>query len=153
MAPKRIHTRRNPNPKEVIHVFDPEKLVHKRKEKPISPEFCLDRNLSLPKDGVKSIEDLDFDLKFEQAMFRTRSESSLNEIIFDEKRFQDLISNASIKPSMIPTQNNQPLQVLTANMEAIFPPLFIPAHLHDLPWDYNHRIKFYDIEGNVSAQK
>jgi hypothetical protein len=104
-------------------VSDPEKLVHKRKERPISPVFCLDKNLSLPKDGVKSIEDLDFDLKFEQTLFRTRSESSLNEIIFDEKRFQDLISAASIRPVVIPTQNNQPLQVLTAAMAARFPPL------------------------------
>jgi hypothetical protein len=39
MAPKRIHTRKNPNPKEVIHVFDPEKLVHKRKEKLIRPRI------------------------------------------------------------------------------------------------------------------
>jgi hypothetical protein len=79
-------------------VSDPEKIVHKRKERPISPVFCLDRYLSFPKDGVKSIEDLDFDLKFEQTLFRTKSESSLNEIIFDEKRFQDLILAASIKP-------------------------------------------------------
>jgi hypothetical protein len=106
MAPKRIHTRRNPDPEAIILVFDPEKIVHKRKEMPISLVLCLDRFLSFPKDGLKSIEDLDFDLKFEQTLFITKSESCLNEIIFDEKRFQDLVSATSIKPLVIPNQNH-----------------------------------------------
>jgi len=60
------------------------------------------RKISIfPKDGVKSIEDLDFEIKFEQTLFRTKSESKLNEIIFDEKRFQDLIFATCIKPLVI----------------------------------------------------
>jgi hypothetical protein len=114
-------------------VSDPEKIVHKRKEKPISPVLCLDRYLSFPKDGVTSIEDLDFDVKFEQTLFRTKSESCLNEVIFDKKRFQDLILAASTKPIVIHTQNQQPLQVLTTAMAARFSPLVLPAQLHDLP--------------------
>jgi hypothetical protein len=82
---------------------DPEKIVHKRKERPIIPFLCLDIYLSFPKYGVKSIEGLDFDLNFEQTLFITKSESILNEIMFDEKRFQDLILDASIKPLVIPT--------------------------------------------------
>lgn len=127
--------------------------MNQTKERPISPVFCLDINLSLPKDGVKSIEDLDFDLKFEQTLFRTRSESNLNEIIFDEKRFHDLILAAPIRPAVIPTQNNQPLQVLPAAMATRFSPLVLPTQLHDLPRDYNQRIMLYDVEGNVLAQK
>jgi hypothetical protein len=153
MAPKRIHSRRNPDPEVVIPVSDPEKIVHKRKEKKISPVLCLDRYLSLPKDGVTSIEDLDFDVKFEQTLFRTKYESCLNEIIFDKKRFQYLILVSSAKPLVIDTQNQQPLQVLTAAMVARFSPLVLPAQLHHFPWDYNLRIKFYDVEGNVSDQK
>jgi hypothetical protein len=137
MAPKRIHTRRNLDPQAIIPVSDPEKLVHKRKERPISPFFCLDKNLSLPKDGVKRIEDLDFDLKFEKTLFITRSESSLNEIIFDKKRFQDLIPIAPIRPAVIPTHNNEPLQVFSVAMAARFSPLVLPSQLHDLPRDYN----------------
>ena len=38
-------------------------------------------------------------------------------------------------------------------MAAIFSPLILPAQLHDLPQDYNLRIKLYDVEGSVSAQK
>jgi hypothetical protein len=87
----------------------------------------------LPKDGVKSIEDHDFNLKVEQTLFKTKYESSLSEIIFDEKRFQDLILAASTKTSVIPTQNHQPLQVLTAAMVARFTPLVIPTQLHDFP--------------------
>jgi hypothetical protein len=151
MAPKRIHPRRNPDPEAVIHVSNPEKIVHKRKEKPISPVVYLDRYLSLPKDGVISIEDLNFDSKIEQTMFITKSESCLNEIIFDEKNFQDLILATSTKPIVIP--NQQPLQVLTAAMAARFSPLILPAQLHDFPWEYNQWIKLYDVEGNVSAQK
>jgi hypothetical protein len=29
----------------------------------------------------------------------------------------------------------------------------LPSQLHDLPQDYNLRIKLYDVEGNISAQK
>jgi hypothetical protein len=120
---------------------------------PISPVLCLERFLYFPKDGMKSIKDLDFDLKFEQTLFRTKSESCLNKIIFDAKRFQDLILATSIKPLLIPTQNQQPLQVLTATMVARFSPLVLPTQLHDFPWEYNQRIKLYDVEGKVSAQK
>jgi hypothetical protein len=38
-------------------------------------------------------------------------------------------------------------------MVAIFAPLALPAQLHDLPQDYNLRIKLYDVEGNISTQK
>jgi hypothetical protein len=68
-------------------VSDPEKLLHKRKEKVFDSGIFLDINLSFPKDRVKSIDDLDFDIKFEQTLFRSRSESNLNEVLFDEKNF------------------------------------------------------------------
>ena len=108
-------------------MFDPKKIVHKRKENPISPVLCLDIYLSFPKDGVISIEDPDFDLKFEQTLFRTKSKSCVKEIIFDEKRFQDLISAASTKPLVISTQNQKPLQFLVVAMEARFTPLVLPS--------------------------
>jgi hypothetical protein len=98
-----------------------------------------------------SIEYLEFDMKFEQTLFKTKSESCLNEVIFDEKRFWDLILAAFAKPVVIHTENQQPLQPLTTTMAARFSPLVIPAHLHDLPREYNLRIKLYDVEGSVSA--
>ena len=153
MAPKRIHTRRNPDPEAAIPVFDLEKIVHKRKERPIIPSFHLYRYLSLPKYGVTRIENLEFDVKFEQTLFKTKYESCLNKFIFDKKRFQDLILHAYTKTIMIHTQNQQPLQVLTAAMASRFSPLILPAQLQDFPQEYNQRIKLYDVEGDVSAQK
>jgi hypothetical protein len=38
-------------------------------------------------------------------------------------------------------------------MVARFSPLILPVVLHDLPQEYNLRIKLYDVEGNISAQK
>jgi hypothetical protein len=38
-------------------------------------------------------------------------------------------------------------------MATVFAPLSLSAQLHDLPQNYNHRIKLYDDEGNASAQK
>jgi hypothetical protein len=91
----------------------------------------LDRKLSLPKDGVKSIDDLDFDLKFEQTLFRSRSESNLNKIIFDEKKFQSLIPTVPIQT--VPIQYYCPLQIVQIAqnppraMAARFAPLVLPT--------------------------
>jgi hypothetical protein len=115
--------------------------------------FCLHQYLSLPTDGVESIEDLEFDVKFEQTLFRTKSESYLSVVIFDEQRFRDLILATSARPIVICKQNQQPLQPLTIAMAARFSPLVFPAQLHDLPQEYNLRIKLYDVEGSVSANK
>jgi hypothetical protein len=113
----------------------------------------LDIYLSFPKDGVKSIEDREFDVKFEQTLFKTKSESCLNKVIFDKKRFQDLILAISTKPIVIHSQNQNLIQVLIAAMEARFSPLVLPAQLHDFPQKYNLTIKFYDVEGSVLARK
>jgi hypothetical protein len=102
---------------------------------------------------VTSIEDLDFDANFEQALFRTKFESCLKEIIFDEKRFQDLILSTSTRPIVIPAKNQQPPQPLTTAMEVIFSPFILPSQLHNLPQYYNLRIKLYDVEGNILSQK
>jgi hypothetical protein len=76
-------------------VSDPEKLMHKRKERIINHVCYLDMNLYLPKYAVKIIDGLDLDVLLEQTLFPSISEYYLNEIIFDEKKFQSLIP---IKP-------------------------------------------------------
>jgi hypothetical protein len=106
-------------------VSDPEKLLHKRKERVVDSGIFLDINLSLPKDGVKSIDDLDFDIKFEQSLFRSRSESNLNEVLFDEKKFQSLISTVPNQIVVIPSQIVQPVQNPPRAMaNKIFSPCF-----------------------------
>ena len=68
-----MYTRVNPDPEPATSVSDPEKLLHKRKERITNSVCYLDRNLSLTKDGVKIIDNLDFDLLFEQTLFRSKS--------------------------------------------------------------------------------
>ena len=91
MASKQVHTRANPDPEPVAPMSNPKKLLHKGKKKIPDPFYYLDRNMSLPKDGVESIDDLEFNLLFEQTLFRSKSKSYLKEIIFDEKKFQSVI--------------------------------------------------------------
>jgi hypothetical protein len=38
-------------------------------------------------------------------------------------------------------------------MATRFTPLILLSQLHDLPQNYNQRIKLYDVEGNVSSQR
>jgi hypothetical protein len=134
-------------------VYDLKKLLHKRKERIKNLVCYLDMNLYFPKYGVKSIDNLDFDLLFEQTMFRSRSKSYLNEIIFDKNKFQYLIPTNPPQATVIPTQTIQPIQIPPRSMAAKFSPLALPTQLHDLPQSYNQRIKSYNVEGNASSQK
>jgi hypothetical protein len=102
MAPKRTYTRSNLDPEAAIPVSDLENIVHKRKQKPLTLVLCPDHYFSLPKDRLNSIEDLEFDLKFEHFLFINKSKSCLDETIFDEKKFQDLILATSVRPIVTP---------------------------------------------------
>jgi hypothetical protein len=133
-------------------VSDPEKILCKAKEQILDLFYYLDKNLSLPKDGVQSIDDLDFDTLFEQTLFRSKSESYLDKIVFNEKRFQYLIPNKPPQTSIIPTRTTQKDKNPPRVMAARFAPLSLPSQLHDFPQNYNKRIKLYDAEGNASAQ-
>jgi hypothetical protein len=65
LAPKNIHTTRNPYPEPTTSVADTEKLLHKRKEKESHSGIFLDVISSLTKDEVRTIDDFEFDIKFE----------------------------------------------------------------------------------------
>jgi hypothetical protein len=77
--------------------------------------------------GVKSIDGLDFDIKFEQTLFRSRSKSNLTQILFDENKFQSFISIVPIQTVVIPSQIVQPVQIRPKTMAARFSPLVLPA--------------------------
>jgi hypothetical protein len=123
-------------------VYDPEKIMRKTREKASDPFYYLDIIRSLPKDEVQSINELEFDTLFEKTLFRSKLKTNLDEIVFDQKRFQALIYNN------IPQTPNPPRA-----MVARFSPLILPAQLHDFPQNYNQRINLYDVEGNISSQK
>jgi hypothetical protein len=120
---------------------DPKKILCRTREQALDPLYYLDKILSLPKDSAQNIDDLDFDALFEQPLFKSKSETSLDDIVFDQKRFQALI------PKNTPQISNPP-----TSMATIFSPLVLPAQLNDLPQNYNQRIKLFDVEGNVSSQ-
>jgi hypothetical protein len=83
----------NPDPNPFEPIYDPEKILRKTKEKVPDPFFFLDISLSLPKEGVQIIDDLDFDTIFEQTLFRSKSETSLDKTVFDPMKFQSLVTN------------------------------------------------------------
>ena len=81
MAPKKIYTRKNHDPNPILElVEDPEKLLRKKKARN-GTSISLNRSISLPKEGVISVEDLEFDEKFEQSLFKSKSDSYLNQIV------------------------------------------------------------------------
>jgi hypothetical protein len=132
----------NPNQNPSEPVYDPEKILRKAREKVSDPFYYLDRIMSLPKDNVQRIDDLEFDAFFEKNLFRSKSETSLDKTVFEPKKIQALVS------SNIPQNLN-----LHRDVVAKFTPLILPAQLHDLTQNYSQRIRLYDVEGNVSAQR
>jgi hypothetical protein len=77
----------------------------------------------------------------------------LDDIVFDEKRFRSMIPNKIPQVVVVRAQNIPQIPNPPRAMVARFAPLALPAQLHDFPYNYNERIKLYDIEGNTSAQK
>jgi hypothetical protein len=76
-----------------------------------------------------------------KSLFRSKSESDLTEIVFDEKKFQTFIPTVPIPTVVIPNQIIQLGQTPPRVMVARFSPLVLPGTLHDLPQNYAQRIK------------
>ena len=64
-----IHTRRNLSPNSTTLVEDLENILKRRKKKIEKGTSSLQISLSLPIKGVKTIDDIKFDLKFEHSLF------------------------------------------------------------------------------------
>lgn len=86
-SPKRINTRRNPDPNPPEVVEDLEKILRRNNNKTDKETFHLQRSLSLPAEGIQSIDDIIFNEKFEQMLFRCKSCPDLSQVIFDQERF------------------------------------------------------------------
>ena len=80
---KKIYTRKNldPNPISKL-VDDPKRLLRNKKIQVDIGIPLIDRSISLPKEGVISVEDLEFDEKFELSLFISKSNLDLNQIVF-----------------------------------------------------------------------
>jgi hypothetical protein len=59
----------------------------------------------------------------------------------------------TIPIQIVPVQNVQISQNPPRAMETGFAPLELPAQLHDLPQNYNQRIRSFDAEENTSDQR
>ena len=57
--------------------------------------ISLNRSISLPKERVISVENLEFDEKLELSLFRSKSDSDLTQIFFDLERFNTFIPGTS----------------------------------------------------------
>jgi len=121
-----IYARPNPNPNPMEPMYDPENIFCKTREKEPDPFYYLEQSMSLPKDDAQSIDDLEFDTFFEKTLFRYKSKTNLDEVVFNHKRFQALVSNN------IPQNPNPP-----RSMAARFAALILPTQQHDLPQNYS----------------
>ena len=82
MVLKRIHTRSHPDPEPVKVVDNPEKIIRKRSI--MESQVCSSpppRTTSLPGKFV-TIQDIQFDLPFEHNLFRTKSDSIMDEMFY-----------------------------------------------------------------------
>ena len=96
LAPKRIYTRRNPSPNPPKVVEDPERILRRSNNKADKGIFHLQGSLSLPVEGIKDINDIIFDQKFEQTLFRSKSSLDLSQVIFGPKDSFLLIQLSSL---------------------------------------------------------
>lgn len=83
MAPKKIYTRKNLDPNPIFElVQDPKKLL-RRKKVQNDIGISLNKSTSFPKEGVISVEELEFDENFELSLVRSKLDSNLTQIVFD----------------------------------------------------------------------
>ena len=107
MAPKKIYTKKNPDPNPILElVEDPKKLLRKKKAHN-GTGISLNRSVSFPKEGVISVEDLKFVVKFELSLFKYELELDLSHTIFDIEKFKTLVPTTSFVPITSPQFSKQ----------------------------------------------
>ena len=80
---KIYYTRSNPDPKPSIIVDNLDRIGKKTKQiEDLDAKVSLIRANSLPQELV-SLQDIEFDLKFEHSLFRRKSESDLKTVVLD----------------------------------------------------------------------
>lgn len=107
MASRR-YTIANPDPDPADAIEDLEKLVQKHRYQVTeiqSGPNPLVRSTSLPT-KVLSFEDIPFDLKFELSLFRSKSETSLADIVFDPLRLSEVKSLSELDLSSLKLEEN-----------------------------------------------
>lgn len=99
MAPKRIYrsTNLDPNPPEAVENL--EKILRKSNSKVEKETYQLHESTYLPVEGVESVDEIAYDLKFKHSLFRTKFESHLDHIIIDFKHLVPITPKNLLKYS------------------------------------------------------
>ena len=84
MAPSRKrYTRKNPDPNPTKLVDNPYMILGEGKKKNLIYPPLLTRSTSLSIEVVQTLQDLQFDYKFQHSLFRSKSDSDLKELVED----------------------------------------------------------------------
>ena len=76
---RHIRSNLNPNPQELAK--DPKIIMKFRKQFDNPQTHVLERFVSFESEPIKTLDGLKFDIKFEQSMFRSKSDLDLSEVI------------------------------------------------------------------------
>ena len=77
------YTRNNPDPNPIEPVDNPERLLGEGKKKNLIYPPLLSRSTSLSTKVVQTLQDIQFDYKFHHSLFRSKSDTNLQEIVED----------------------------------------------------------------------
>ena len=180
MAPKRIHTRRFPDPNLPKVVENPERILRRSNTQADKGIFHLQKSVYFPTESVKSVESFSFHKGTDQSLSRSKSATKLSKAftgperpnLFKPAQHPSHPSSTSIFPQIQNTQSAQnPIAYSVAFVTPLVPihtiilpnppivmvvrftPLVFPARLHDLPQGYSQRIGTYAAKGDISAQQ
>ena len=80
---RKRYTRKNLDPNPIEPVDNPKNLLGEGKKKNLIYPALLSRSTSLSTEVVQTIQDLQFDYKFQHSLFISKSDSDLKEIVED----------------------------------------------------------------------
>ena len=180
IAPKKVHTRRFPDPNPPKVVENLERILRRSNVKADKGIPHLQKSLSLLAKSVNIVESIILDKETDQSLLRSKSSSELSQVITGPKRLN--LSRPAQQPSqpsstsLFPqNQNTQSVHIPVTysptfvlptvpmhtvvlpnpliGMVARITPLVFPTQLHDLPQGYSQRIKTDGAEGDISTQQ
>ena len=82
MAPsRRKYTRKNIDPNPIELIDNVEKLLGEGKTNNILSSPLLTRSIFLSQEDVQTLDDLQFDFKFQHSLFKSKSDSDISQVI------------------------------------------------------------------------
>lgn len=152
LAPKRIYTRRNPDPNPPKVVEDLEKILRTSNNNANKGIFHLQKSLSLLAKGVKSIVDIILDEKFDKRLLRSKSASDLNQVTFSPGRL--IFAKSAQQPSQPPSisVSSQKQATQNAHTPVTYSPTLVIPPLVYIPIVPAHSVIFPNSPGAMAAR-